>query len=298
MTDMNILIAGLHHRVGTARYMTDAFERLGHDTRHIGYLPGNDNPADSNRWLPQGDWHKAWEGWTPDLVLYIDTIYHTYQHNVYGSVPHVTVCTCNNVCNMSTTKHAHYFVAHKHSEEWPLEGPDMSWMPCGYDPALHTPSPIAWSKREYDIAVVGAGTDPRREYVAALREAGLSVLFESGVYFEAYVDAYHNSRMSLCVNVYKSPMMRYFESAAMGCLIIGDNSPDLVDLKARGMVGVDSAVEAVEQAQYYLAHAKEANAMIKQAQRWAARKVNGVPAHSWDARAQQIVDWYKEAYGG
>ena len=102
--------------------------------------------------------------------------------------------------------------------------------------------------------------------------------------------------MSLCVNMYNSPMMRYFESAAMGCLIIGQNSPDLIDLKVRGMIAVDSAAEAVDQAQHYLAHAEDAQALIAQAARWATRKTKGVPAQSWDARAQQIVDWYEGVY--
>lgn len=286
---MKLLLAALHHPTGTARYMTEAFARLGHDIRHIGYLPPSDGPYTVNRWHPDGDWDHVFPDWTPDLVIYADTIYSEWRHSTYTDAPHVTVCTCNNVCNMSTTGHEHYFVAHKYSKEWPLEGPDMSWMPCGYDPTLHTFSPISFEKRRYDVCLIGAGTPPRPDYMRALQKAGLRVVFQSNVWGADYVVRYHDSRMSLCVNEFKSPMMRYFESAAMGCLILGDECLDLAELGADGWIPLLSFGDVVDAAQFYLDNPDHAKTKIMLMRSW-------VKPHRWDDRAQQIIDWYEGVY--
>jgi len=283
---MKILIACLHHPVCAGRWLTRAYRRLGIDVRHVGSYPNTAASANPHAWQPMGTWDCAWNDWTPDLVIYADTVYNEWRHTRYTPVPHVAVVTCNNVCNMSKLNHEHYFVAHRDSKVWPVQGETMTWMPCGFDPDLHVPGRKAWGARTWDVALVGHIGTKRRAYLDALKDAGLSVYAATGIYWQDYVDVYHDTRISLCVNDQHSPMMRYFESAAMGSLIIGDYCRDLVALGAEGIVMVKSPADAVFYARHYLNRPALAHEHIGRAMAW-------VQDHSWDARAKQIVRWFE-----
>lgn len=284
---MRILIACLHHRQSTGRSLYEALGEMGHDVRHVGgYLRDADREG-KWAWHALGDWDHAWSDWTPDVVVYADTVWKDWRHPRYHAVPHAHVCSCNNVVNMANGPWERHFLASNHSDVWPIERADEEWMPCGYSPRWHTPSPIPYSERMFDVAMIGRLDKERCAVLSAMENAGLSVFHTNGLWYSDYTAAYHNARMSLCTNTQRSAMKRYFESAAMGVLVIGDKCQDISDLGgAAHMVQVDSNVidELVASARYYVTRFDDAEEKISGALEW-------VKVHRWQDRAQQIVDW-------
>ena len=248
-------------------------------------------------WESQGHFDHVFPGWTPDVLIYAETTYKPWHHEGYRAVPHVAVITCNNAVHMRSDPaldrdlpYAHFFMAHRDSPNWPITCDDESWLPCAQDPTLHTPSPVAWEDRLYDITLIGSLQNYRHSWLDALAYHGFKVQRDT-VFGSKYVEAYHNSRISLCVSIYNSPMMRFFETAAMGCLIMGDYCPEFHDLNpiAKGFTFVKTPEEAAERCWYFLQNPNKAKAMIKASMDWAQY-------HTWDVRAQQIVDWYDKEY--
>lgn len=284
-----VLIACLHHRQSTGRSLYEALAEMGHDVRHIGgYLRDADREG-KWAWHALGDWDHSWGDWTPDVVVYADTVWKDWRHRVYDHIPHAHVCSCNNVVNLRGGPWDRHFLAARNSMTWPITQADEEWMPCAYSTRWHTPSPIPYAEREFDVCLLGRLDEERSAVLDALEAGGLTVFNANGLWYDDYRAAYHNARMSLCTNKERSAMKRYFESAALGTLVIGDKCEDIDALGGSPyMVQVDDlpgAVDAlVEQAQYYVAHPDEAEQKIAGAAEW-------VKAHRWQDRAQQIIEW-------
>lgn len=292
---MKILIACLHHATCTGRFLNDAFKRLGHNVRHIGGK--GQVEANIKGWTIGGPFDAYWPDWKPDLVIYAETAYKPWHHEGYRDVPHVSVCSCNNVVNMrneppldANLPYAHYFLAHRDSVAWPVKEDDESWLPCAHDPTFHTPSRISFEGRPYDVALLGAPYKRRTEWMEAFEKRGFNVLYDQ-LYGYDYTIGYHRAKISLCISPYQSPMMRFFETAAMGCLIMGDYCKEFHDLNpvAQGFLYPETVHEAMMMAEYYINHPKQAEGMINYSMAWAKK-------HTWDARAQQIIDWYTREY--
>jgi hypothetical protein len=104
--------------------------------------------------------------------------------------------------------------------------------------------------------------------------------------YDAYRDAYHNSRVALVSSFNGDLPIRLFEGAGMGCAVLCDDIPDLRLLDANTPViscqGHPFAVLQlmVEEAQRLQREPEVAEAC----QQWAS-------AHTWDARCQVILDW-------
>lgn len=288
---MRFLIACLHHRQSTGRSLYNALGRLGHDVRHVGgYLHDADREG-PYAWKALGDWDHGWRDWTPHVVIYADTVWPAWRHPYYDHIPHAHVCSCNNVVNMRGGPWERHFLAARYGPAWAVEQDDEEWMPCGYSPRWHTPSTIPYEQRVYDVAMIGRMDERRERCLDALRAAGLRVFTANGIWFEEYAAAYHNARMSLCTNDQQSGMKRYFESAAMGNLILGDDCQGIADLggadcmvQIPGLPEADAVDALVERARYYAANPDAAQTLIDRALVWSAD-------HRWDDRAMQIVQW-------
>jgi len=185
----------------------------------------------------------------------------------------------------------HYFVAAYYGPEWPVSGANMTWLPNAYDPTLHTPSPIPYEDREYDVCMIGRVDGDRRAITDTMEARGLKVLIDVHRYYEDYVAAYHNSRIGLVYNNQQSGMMRIFETAAMGCVVLSNPILDYELLKPRGIeiFAHADAVDAADKAEMILDNPEYAKRMISNAQVW-------VRPHTWDARAQQVARWIEETY--
>jgi len=165
-----ILIAAHHYPVCSARYITDAFIRLGHDARHIGDEQRLEHAwgvgvADEHHWLPDASLHEPIHSWTPDLVIIADSALTGYVHPAYTSVPHVVWGVDNHVRSYRTPYYRHYFLAHAHGSGQRIDPTDTTWLPCAFDPTVFTPSPIAWDERKYDVAMVGVMYPHRQQLI-------------------------------------------------------------------------------------------------------------------------------------
>ena len=292
---MNILITCIHWPVASGRYMYDAFLRLGHDVRSAG--PAACNNIWGSKVNPKYEWQPDYGGngsgrfstkdWEPDLVINMDTAY--VSHNTYDC-PHVVYTVDNHVRRVDNmgVNFDHYFLAHRAGPTMPVDAKSgkHTWLPCAYDPVWFTPSPIPFADREYDVCMIGVGYPERVELVEAMKAAGLKVRAGTGIVYDQYRDAYHNSRISLCKSVCGDVAQRVFETAAMGCMVLSDGCTDFERLDFDEWfhyVPYSSNDEAIDHVAFAIAHPLIPTRRIASSQAWALK-------HTWDARAQTILD--------
>lgn len=318
--DLKILIACNHFPVASGRYMMDAFRRLGHEVRTVGEAMGVNiwgmTVEAKYEWKPDSDIPGADVDW-PDLIVVMDS--DTY---VWAQVQLHWTDTDTKIVVYGVDNHArdyehevfdHYFLAHYHGPTYPVDPTrkDHTWLPCATDAKLFTPSPIPWHEREYDVCMVGVMYPRRIEAVNALKDAGLKVFAATGLLYDEYRAAYHNSRISLCVSAAGDVAQRIFETGGMGCAVLTDPLLDLEDpvtnrtLGLSGFAVYSNPSEAVMLAKDMLAtkveyfnlndatDPNEPSAGKHGAQRMLAT----CKSHTWEARAQVIVNWFEREYG-
>ena len=286
---MRILILAIHYPVASGRYAFDALKRLGHDVRSAGPSTGRDI------WGMQVDEKYVWtaskieDGWTPELVIIMDSAL-TYNRldSAIGNIPAV-VFGVDNHCRTYEQFDGyvdHFFLAHGHG--FRIGEPNVTWLPCGYDPAIFTPFP-SWHERAWDAAMIGVQYASRGELLYALREAlpHIRLQYGAGKVYNEYAAIYQQSKISLVVSANHDVAQRVWETAAMGCLLVMDQCPDA---EALGLVdGVNCLMyhdikEATDQVFWAVTHQKEAAQIATAGQAWA------LPG-TWDARLQVIVEW-------
>lgn len=316
---MNILIVANHYPVCSARYAADAFTRLGHNVKHVGRPMGLDiwgmqvpaeyvwKPDTTLEWLELRDL----SGFSEDMVIVMDSdpslldrLETMRDYRNWRRVPQVIWGVDNHVRDYRRPYFDHYFLAHKsvsvmdwgeeiYDEDsgddvgW-LDNADMTWLPCAYDPVAFPPSPIPWEQREYDVCMIGVMYPKRWELVNALRAAGLKVLAGTGLVYDAYRDAYHNSRVALVSSACGDLPIRTFEALGMGCIALTDKQIDMALLKPplSGYVEYESAEECVVLARDLSQHMPP-----DEGQMMADMAVRFAQPHTWGARAQVVIDW-------
>lgn len=292
---MRILITAIHYPVCSARYLTRAFERLGHDVRHVGPETGRQIWG---MYLPEC---YAWQqtaievDWQPDLIIAVDSAPEILDGVVpalvrqYGA-PCVIFGVDNHVRSYQRDYAQHYFLAHRNIGY--IHEP-FTHVPCAYDPEYFTTSPIPFEDRRYDVACLGVIYPRRMQAIKALQETGFSVIWGTGLVYEAFAEAYQNSRISLCLSHNGDVAQRVFETAAMGNVVMTDDCADYPILKPNGFYLLDNTEpEHIVQAVKDVLHEPEhAQAMITQSMAW-------VSGQTWDARATEIVRWYERRTDG
>lgn len=287
---MNILIVANHYAVASGRYAKHALKRLGHDVRTYG--PEHGRNIWSMQVKPAHVWHHEPPlfGWEPDMVLVMDSDPAMLNTAQGFTCPVYVWGVDNHVRDYRRSWIKHYFLAH-HTPSVMDWRDDMTHLPCAYDPALHVPSPIPYTEREYDVCMIGVMYPQRWEMVQALKDAGLKVLAGTGLLYEDYVAAYHNSRIALNLSFNGDVAQRVFETAAMGNVVMSDRCADYALLKPDGFWLIDSTDKIVDEARAILAAPDEAQRMIERSLAW-------VKPHTWDNRAQVIIDWHEERTNG
>lgn len=262
-----------------------------------------------NQYICRGDW---------DLVVFMDSDPKALDYALMFNDPdyahiHTTRRTVvwgvdNHVRDYRRDWFEHYFLAHHSPSLMPYttgrwynnKSPknvgesvlgmemylNMTYLPCAYDPQWHTPSPIPWQERQYDVAVLGMMYPQRIAAVKELQAAGLKVAWGCGAVYETYRDLHHQSRIALNLSFNGDVGQRVFETAAMGCLVMSDPCPDYELLKPNGFWLLEEGKSITEQVQTVLAQPDVANDMV-------ARSLAWVNAHTWDNRAKRIVGWYE-----
>jgi hypothetical protein len=301
---VKILILAVHYEVTGARYIADAFKRLGHDVKHYGiYAQLKD--AWGVAVDPKYKWHPAsfmeLDQWCkPDLVIIADTEDRSrVPHAFIKDVPVVVWSQDNHVRNMRHIAAAHYFLAHAHGPAQPVTYPDETWLPCGFDPTVFTPSQIPWEERIWDVAMLGVMYPRRQELANRLLKAGFKVYAETGLVYEDYAAVYQNARISLCVSAAGDIAQRFFETAAMGCTVLTDLLLDLTDSETNRKLGL-SGFAVYQDDDDCVTMVQDLLGPNRELAMYGARQLQKIVCeqHTWDARAQVVVDWYQTNYGG
>jgi len=301
----NILIAAIHYPCASGRYMTDAFRRLGCDVRTAGPTQGNHiwgvEVDPRYTWLPNytagdvfGDYGIAnilnrFDDWQPDLIVCMDSSFTILGKRDEFSCPKVLYGVDNHLktYNRRDEWYDHKFLAHHDGPALPVcDCGDMTWLPCAYDPAHFTPSPIPIHERKYDVMLVGWPTPERQEIVEAMKDAGIAVYATIGAIYDQYRALYHDAKISLCRSAEKDVAQRVFETAAMGCALLANRVPDLPRLGAREYehyAPFTETKEAVSEAKRLLSDEAELARLAAAGQAWAT-------PHTWDARAKMILE--------
>ena len=290
---MKLLLACEHHPVTPARFLANAFDAMPDvDLRHIGTDRGGVTSItgeirSDKAWKSMGDYQHYWPDWRPDLVLYFDTISAHYHHSRYQDVPHIWY-HIEGVMDNIMPGMAHYFHATSYGPNWEKVPDRMTWLPTAYDPAVHTPSPIPWEDREYDVCLVGRRDPHRAACLDKLKEAGLSVFYGLGLIDEDFAAAYHNARLSLVDHFYNIVPMRTMETAATGNLLYSQWLGDYDKLEIKGVVAHPPDINQFGiVARELLERPEECKALVSQSMEW-------VKPHTYAARARTIIDWFEE----
>jgi glycosyl transferase family 1 len=302
---VKILIVAYHFEVTGARYIAEAFKRLGCDVRHIGekvplqsawgcpVTPGYE-------WIPDGGYDRFWADWKPDFILLADTLVKDYLPTLgYMSIPMLYWSNDSHVRNVRREGIAHYFLAHKHGRAQPVAYADETWLPCAHDDFWFKPSLIPWETRAIDVCLIGVMYERRMKLVSMLKAAGFRVFAGTGQIYDNYAQLYQHSRISLCVSANGDLAQRVFETAAMGCHVLTDPLDDLSDEetnKALGLSGFSvywSDEECVERVRDLLS--EETRGVVLPATAYMQKVVQ--QKHKWIDRAQVVLDWYAKEFG-
>lgn len=300
---MRILVLAAHYEVTGARYITNALKRLGHDVKHFGTQARlldawNVDVAQHYAWIPDA----LPETWKPDLIIIADTL--TTADMIpshYQDVPAVIWSQDNHVRNSRTqdigNRIKHYFLAHRFGDGQPVTKADETWLPCAADIHEFKPSQIKWEDRPYDVCLVGVMYPRRAKLVAMLREAGFKVFAATGLIYDQYAAAYQNSRISLCVSSNGDVAQRIFETAAMGCTILTDLLKDLTDGETNQQLGL-SGFAVYQDDLNCVQVVKDLLTTDKALAQHGAEVLQKIvrEKHTWEHRAQVIIDWYKDNY--
>lgn len=278
--------------------MQRAFMRSGHDVKTVGPTTGNEiwgmHVDDKYAWkadawlgpynIPaDGLWDMNVLGvgsfgeWQPDLIINADSAF-----ALSGNAPCDVVLwgVDNHVRDYKLREWSMMFLAHSWGQR--MTEPNAFWLPCAYDPELHFDKGV---DRDIDVAIVGVPYPERVEITQKMSAAGLKVAACMGLLFEEYNDLYNRAKIALVKSIAGDLPQRTFENMAQGCCVLTDYTPDLMKLKFEPFndVWIYNGVEdAVDAAQWLISSGD----WRKIAQSGAAQ----VKPHTWDARAQQLIN--------
>lgn len=293
---MNILIVCQHWPLCTGRYLTNAFRKLGHDVKHIGSTKGGETGMSEKRypqyaWNPQGDWDMYWADWTPDVVLYVETLFPYWRHKHYSDVPHMQYNTAGPMDDVMPDIQ-HTFTAVSWGGIWDKTDA-VTWLPCAVNPAFK-PSPIPWHERTWDVALVGRLDSDRMPLLERLNDAGFKVYWDCGPIYDDYVNIYHDARMGLVQTVRRTVPCRVFEMPALGVLGLSPWYPEYEKLGVRGYVYFD------DQRPIELPAIVERTLLRYEMDydRWdkSEKDRQWSQQHTWNQRAQQIMEVLEREY--
>jgi hypothetical protein len=166
-----------------------------------------------------------------------------------------------------------------------------TWLPCGYDPTVFTPSPIAYDARAYDVAMIGVMYPERRRLVDLLRGNGYRVYAGAGLVGKNAAAVYQNARISLCSSAAGDIAQRIFETAACGCVILTDPLRDLLDDETNTRLGF-SGFSFYWNEDELLARVKDfIRDELPLAREASALMPTMASSHTWDNRAIRIMEW-------
>jgi len=283
---MRILLAYIHYPICSGRYVKDALMRLGHDVKSCGYSTRDQiwGMKVSGRWShhPDAPLAEAIPSWKPDLIIILESQW-SFHHPYYADSPHVIYGMDNHVRDYTQAGIEHYFLAHNEPSIMDMTQDNTTWLPCGYDPVAFTPSPIPIAERTFDVSLIGMMYEERVEIAERLIAEGFKTRFLTGLLYDEYAAVYHQTRIALNVSIKGDLNQRIFEGAALGCVVLSNPCADLKAMTANSVFQYESHDDIVTFVEHYLKEPFAAD-------------FEWVTDHTWDNRAQVIVEWYRQHY--
>lgn len=216
----------------------------------------------------------------PDLIIQAgDTIFMPGK----SPVPNVMIATDPHAVDYTQRRlYADYFFNMQHH----YMKPGDYWLPYAYEPAIHS---FTNQKNEFDIVLSGLQYPNRVAFMDEMKKRGYKVLNTLGLIYDDYTMAYNKGKIAFVWSSKQDLPARFWEGLAMKRLVLTNRVPDLAQLEfveGEDYVGFDTLEEAVEKAQYYLAHDEEREKI-------AANGWKKVQPHTYEARCKQLLEIVK-----
>jgi hypothetical protein len=297
---MRIVLSSAWYPVCVGVHLARAARRLGHEVRTVGPTSGDEIPWESpTRFEGRGvvpdvptigahngietaavvrvaEWSELWidvdGGWF--LPLELPT---TRRRVLVVTDPHI-----GDVAEgfAARTQRAFFAPSDVFVMQSPYARPGECWLPYGFDPEWFFPDPDVAC--DADVTNLGAPYPERVEITEELRRRGLVVL---GPRRDSMGDA-HRRQLCRAPEAVVWPVRddlpgRVFEAAACGAHVFTKAVPDAWRIGGMGITfGVNLSMGSLIEA------------VARQAKRVGPRAAFSLasPAHSWDARLQQIID--------
>lgn len=220
--------------------------------------------------------------WKPDLWLEANAGLKTVDrpkeglYAVVGTDPHVLGSLYDSIRPRADK----FFCMQK-----PYMRPNDIWLPYAYDPIYHSTTPIEWADRKYDCALIGLHYESRVKFFQQLKVAGFSTFFDIGLAYYDAATVYHDTRVGLNYSSLQDTTARVFELMGFGIVPLLNRVPDLMEMfkEDEHFLGFSTPGEAIQKFKWALDNPADA-------QRIANNANDAVQPHTWDARAQTILE--------
>lgn len=292
---MNLLLTYRFYPISIGRYFKEAFLALGHTVwtagtysptipwaRNLDYsdrldVPDYEIPEDVFEW-DRGDVLAACP-FKPDAIISFDAGFHLvgdYEAMAMSGIPTGLVLTDPHVFTPPNSSHytraldsyefafcmqAYYLPLYQKSANG--RNVPVLWLPYAASHQYHRWDGTDFAARQFDVCMIsGSLHDPKRADALSLLESDLKCLFEKGLLFEDYANAYAQSVISFNRSTALDLPARFFEGLAQRNLVLTERVPDLEcfdDMQEDvHYVAYDSLDEMRDKAVYYATHRDKA----------------------------------------
>lgn len=214
--------------------------------------------------------------WQPDVWIQVDAGFHIKGHPtravnvIVATDPH-----CLNYDYQRATADLFFNMQTPYMKE------GDHYIPYAYDPVWHAHKEM---QTERPAALVGMRYQNRDMWVAALRGAGIDVLYQTGPVFDEANMIYNTSSIGLNWSSMEDTNARVFEVMAMCGVGVFNRTPDLMEMFKEGVefLGFSSIPEGVKQVKLLIADT-DLRRRMESAGRIAVKE------HTYDARIRTIL---------
>ena len=217
-------------------------------------------PDDIDVWLQvDASWHFASRPPAKKVVL-IETDPHCIKdsYTVPASYSDVVLCMQSN-----------YMVA------------DDIWWPYAVDNHWFYPEDLPI---KHDVCIIGLQYEQRTRVVNRMRQIGKNVLYDTGIIYDEYRNAYNSSRVAFNWSSLQDLPVRVFEAMGMKRPLVTNRVPDLEKLfiENEHYLGFSTVDEAEEKIKFLLDTPDFAHNMAEKAYKEVMKR------HTWKTRLEQL----------
>ena len=159
--------------------------------------------------------------------------------------------------------------------------PKDIWLPYAYEPTIHYPDDTV--SKDYDAVLIGMPYEQRNQWIAELRNKGVSVLYDNAPVFDDYRIANNRARIGLNWSSMQDLNARFFELPAMKLCPVVNYVPYIDDFFSHDDVLVfQNLNEATDMVIWCKEHPVDTKLMAENA-------YQKILPETYDARINQIL---------